>query len=275
MDPNSARERNASAQVSVRILSVVFVFSVGSLVLPLLASPIPTGKPAASPDWWFVRDVVVTNTGSTNNPPVWPGDYPAADSYAVLVQGQLKNLATKARDEMESAFPNAIWTHPAGIALTNMVVSWNTNTTMGDNYAVINHGQLKTVATKFYDVIAAMGYSAHMLPPAQWTSGRYPWSAGTGDDDNFAVAVAGQAKHLFSFEFNNLDSDADDLPDWWENQYWPGDLTGTNHGKNDDADGDGVSNYIEFLQGRNPIKGAQAGTAGDVGLEVYSVLEGN
>lgn len=46
-----------------------------------------------------------------------------------------------------------------------------------------------------------------------------------------------------------LDSDGDELPDWWEEIYW-NDLEG---GKTDDPDGDGYSNIHEYAAGTNPI----------------------
>ena len=55
-----------------------------------------------------------------------------------------------------------------------------------------------------------------------------------------------------------VDSDGDDLPDWWEEQYFPGDLTVLN--RNGDYDHDGYSNYQEYLNGTNPtIKDAPGG----------------
>ncbi len=65
------------------------------------------------------------------------------------------------------------------------------------------------------------------------------------------------------------DNDNDGLGDAWEIQ-WFGDLS---QGANDDPDGDGVSNLIEFLHGRNPTKGAVADPGGAVNLVVFTVLE--
>lgn len=46
-----------------------------------------------------------------------------------------------------------------------------------------------------------------------------------------------------------LDSDGDELPDWWEEIYW-NDLEG---GKTDDPDDDGYTNIHEYAAGTNPI----------------------
>ena len=65
------------------------------------------------------------------------------------------------------------------------------------------------------------------------------------------------------------DSDNDGMLDAWEMQYF-GNLS---QGPNTDYDGDGVSNLIEFLQGRNPkVAGTTADTGGITGLTVYTPL---
>jgi len=61
------------------------------------------------------------------------------------------------------------------------------------------------------------------------------------------------------------DSDHDGLPDLWEIQEF-GSLGQT---ATDDFDGDGVDNLTEYLQGRNPTKGAVPDTTGVVNLRVY------
>jgi hypothetical protein len=225
-------------------------------VTGLFASPVPSGKPSAYPAWWFERDVIV-RTNSGNNSPSWPSSYPASDDYAALNQGQLKNLASKAYAELQAKLPASVWSTTEGTALTSMVIGWGSSTT-ADDYAAANQGQLKTVAQKFYDVLVLppAGYVAGLgLPPAGWTSGAYPWTSATTDDDSYAAANLGQAKYLFSF---NLDTDEDGLPDWWE---WEviaadggdaledlGDVSPTG-----DGDGDGLNNLGEYAAGTNAV----------------------
>jgi hypothetical protein len=65
------------------------------------------------------------------------------------------------------------------------------------------------------------------------------------------------------------DMDGDGLPDWWEQQYFGG-LGQTGSG---DYDGDGVSNLVEYLQGRKPNIGAVADTGDQAKLRVYTPLK--
>lgn len=63
-----------------------------------------------------------------------------------------------------------------------------------------------------------------------------------------------------------LDTDGDQMPDGWESAY------GLNPLSNDavaDLDGDGVSNLVEFLRGRNPSTGI---TEGGTGLQLFTIL---
>jgi hypothetical protein len=151
--------------------------------LALLAAPVPSGKPGNYPAWWFSRNVIAQKN-PTNASPSWPANYPAPSDYAVINEGQLKNLATAAYNELVAQAPTNVWTTPQGTNLTAMVTGWS-NT--GNNYLAMNLGQLKTVAKPFYDVLIQIGY----------TSG-YPWT-GVGAND-FAAANIGQTKYAFSFD---------------------------------------------------------------------------
>jgi len=244
-------------------------------------SPVPANKPAAYPAWWFQREVI-KRTDPQNASPAWPGDYSPADDYSVINQGQLKNLAAKADAELLAELPPPVWTLPAGAALQTLVAGWSTSTT-ADNYATVNQGQLKTVAKKFYAVLAAAGYTAGLnLPPNGWTAGTYPWTDATADDDNYAAANTGQAKRLFSFDPASLpDTDQDGIRDIFESASGTDPLlfSSGNNGTSDgwwisygldpfsssiqDTDGDGRSDAKEFLDGTNPL---QADTNPHAGL---------
>ena len=230
MHPRGTSVTGESSFILVRQLLVVSILCFSILGL-LASSPIPTSKPSTYPAWWFTRDVIMrTNTSVTN--PAWPASYPTANDYAVVNEGQLKNFATQAYNELLAQAPTNVWSTTQGTNLAYMVTGWS-NT--GNNYTAINLGQLKTVAKPFYDVLSQIGYSSG-----------YPWT-GTGAND-YAAANIGQVKNVFSFDVG-YDSDANGLPDWWE-MYYFGSLG--NSASAQSAAEDGYSNLQEYQMGRNP-----------------------
>ena len=221
------------------------------LFLAAIAAPVPAGKPASYPAWWFEREVIKrTDTNVTS--PLWPTNYLVADDYAGLNSGQLKTLASCAFDELQEKLPYVVWqgyTNAPGVKLSSLVTAWSTNLVSGDNYAGVNQGQLKAVAKYFYDVLGEAGYVVgHGLPPSGWTNGAYPWTASTNAPDAYAGANIGQAKYLFSFDVTVFSSDGDSLPDYWENEEF-GNLDSDGDG---DFDSDGLTNIEEFQQGTDP-----------------------
>ena len=165
-----------------------FTLALLAAVSPIfsLAGPVPSGKPATYPDWWFERDVI-PRLDPQNETPVWPTDYPAADDYATVNQGQVKHVAKQAYEEFVAAMPGgagtvleAIWAEPAAST---------------DDYAATNIGQLKAVAKPFYD---------RLIEKEVVT--QYPWGAGT---DDYALANIGQLKHLFRFTATSIDEQED------------------------------------------------------------------
>jgi hypothetical protein len=207
------------------------------VVLLTLATAAQTAPP---PGWWTQRGVVQTNT--------------VPDDFAVLNQGQLKTMARGGYDALKQVLPPHVWTNAPGSALTSLIQSWyaDTNLTVvatgGDDFATVNLGQLKQVASKFYDVLRDVGYlGGSGLPPAQWNGSAYPWTDLVADDDNFAAANLGQAKLLFSFD-PLVSTDSDALPDLWE-LAWFGSLAPT---ETDDSDGDNQNNLAEWQTGTPP-----------------------
>lgn len=149
---------------------------------------------AAAPAWWSTQ-------GVRNSQKV-------ADDYAVLNQGQLKNLIRAAVVEMNVELPGG-----AGTELNTLLETWRTQKGNADDYAAASVGQLKALAKKVYQRLEA----AHVSASA-------PWSAAISDDDDHAAANIGQAKRVFSFAMPDslmmaaLDSDEDgfsDLDEFW------------------------------------------------------------
>jgi len=249
-----------------------------SSVIGLFAVPVPENKPPTYPAWWFEREVI-KRTNPSNENPIWPTlespstDYLPSDDFAVLNQGQLKNLATKAYAELKDKLPGQPWAtvDTPAYKLEQLVLGWylsypNTPQTIGtDPFAVANQGQLKNVAVHFYDVLAAVGYvGGRGLPPDTsgfpWSSGStYPWTVSVTDDDSYATANLGQAKRLFSFDLASFDSEPDGMPDYWEQQIIQADNNDaiTNVADvlpGDDFDGDGLNNLQEYLNHTNPTQ---------------------
>jgi RHS repeat-associated protein len=148
-----------------------------------LAGPVPTGKPAHYPDWWFERDVIARLPAhATNSTPVWPDHYPLADDYAAVNKGQLKHIAKQAYEELVAKLPSG-----AGPVLD---AAWLSPLVGTDDYNAINLGQLKTVAAPFYDRLIAEGLA-----------NSYPWQGG-GTADDYALANLGQLKFTFSLKLD-------------------------------------------------------------------------
>jgi hypothetical protein len=81
--------------------------------------------------------------------------------------------------------------------------------------------------------------------------------------------VNGVSSNGLTFTVGPADSDSDGLPDVWELQYF-GNLT---QGPNGDPDGDGVSNLLEYLQGRDPTKGTIPDPKGSVNLKLHTPVD--
>jgi hypothetical protein len=220
-----------------------------------LAGPVPTGKPAHYPDWWFERDVIARLPAHANNSnPVWPDHYPAADDYAAVNIGQLKFFATAAAAELRATLP------APGVSsyISDQLRNWQTiySEVVRDDYAALNQGQLKQITAHFYDRLRAFGYVE--APIYYWSP--YPWTSGLGlsyDEDDHAIVNLGQLKHVFSFRPDLLglspgplaDLDGDGLPDAWETTHW-GNLNQTALA---DPDGDGINNLLAYQLGLNPV----------------------
>ncbi len=180
------------------------------------------------PQWWVDREIVDTNL--------------VANDYAPVIQGQAKHAAMQAYLEFDERLGGA------DASISNMIAGFSAT----NNYLPLNIGQLKNMATPFYDQLAGRSLTAAW--PVGMTIGPYPWSRLSSATNDFAIANIGQLKYIFSFDpYLVLDSDGDGLPDWWESE------NGLDPAANDDANGaagdpdnDGLANIDEFAEQTDP-----------------------
>lgn len=178
-----------SIRAHVRLRTIAII-----LIAGILAA---VAVPPAPPGWWAGRHATNTNE---------------KDDYAPLNQGQLKNLAMAAFDEMEEKLAG---TGGAGGDFTKLIKRWHVLdgnpptpdnplstfrldaaghripqvTPKTDDYSAVNVGQLKAVAMLVYDRFEDAGF----------VNG-YPWDNSAFAPDDYAVANIGQAKNLFAFD---------------------------------------------------------------------------
>jgi hypothetical protein len=251
-------------------------------LLTLLFLPFLLG--ASYPAWWSDRGVVQSGA-STND-------------YAAVNQGQVKHLATQARAELEAKLP--------GGAGTNITALINSFSAANANYAPVTVGQLKNLAKPFYDRLIATGYATNYpwssltsddndlavanIGQAKFLFSFHLTSSDTDADglsDSWEQQYFGNLNQTSNGDFDsdgltNLqelnagtdptksDSENDGMPDGFESAY------GLDPKVNDgslDKDNDGVENLTEYLQGRNPLKGAISDSTGAVDLNLFTPLE--
>jgi len=171
---------------------------------------------AQGPAWWYYRGLIDVSQ--------------SANDYAPLQQGQLKWMAQCACAEMESLIG-------AGTNVADMVSAFSST----NEDCLVNVGQLKYVAGKFYDRLYELDLTNTF--PANMPS-HYPWGNSSVTNDA-CIAKIGQAKYVFSFD-SSRDTDGDFLSDWWEKTH------GTDP-NNPDSDGDGYNDGIEMRWGSDPL----------------------
>lgn len=189
------------------MLKNIIIFIIGLCIAPWVS-------PAADyPPWWHDRGVIDTNA--------------VPNDYAPVTAGQLKWMATQARDELEYISGWYVeadmywWFFSPNI---NQLIESLSNS---NNYSVINLGQLKATAKPFYDYLNIV----HTNVP--------PWTENTTDDNNFAVANIGQLKSAFNFDLSK-DQDGDWLPDFLETNILFSDPNDV------DSDHDGIADTYEY-----------------------------
>ena len=162
-----------------------------------------------------------------------------------------------------------------------------------DDYAGVNQGQLRNIAKKTYDQLAAnllggagatldalwaapaassddyravnIGQVKNIVKPfydrmiALGYGAQYPWLSSPNPPDDYALANAGQVKKLFAGLAVDANNNA--APDYWEYK----NLGKLSSDLSLDTDADGVSDYQEFLLKLYPTLAAQVVTPTTVG----------
>jgi hypothetical protein len=210
------------------------------LLLAIVAPPLAY---AQEPAWWAQRSVFSTNA---------TGNRLAAFDYAVVNQGQLKNIVAAAIAEMNAGLPGG-----AGPALNALLATWSAPDSMGtrQDFAAANIGQVKVLAALVYDRLIAAGFAQ-----------AYPWAGSSSTAADYSLANIGQVKALFSIDLA-ADSDLDGLPDWWEILHF-GNLVQSSTA---DPDSDGFTNRQELYHATNPLN---SDTNGDGISDSVSVANG-
>jgi hypothetical protein len=223
-----------------------------TICLVALLFPVAALIKASGPDWWTDPQTRILEN------PEYPGD--TAANYAPANLGQLKHVALQAQAHLDRNLPES-----AGFSVSEL---WP-EVPPEDNYAPVNVGQLKAVAKPFYDRLIDAGYDTrqHLIDrgyPPDWEFD-YPWDPDVPMEENYAPANVGQLKLVFSFDAGGFDPEDDsgenELPEWWQLEYFG--ETGID--PDDDADGDGQTNFQEYLAGTDPTQPDHP----DVALEVF------
>ncbi len=228
----------------------------------------------AVPEWWIERGVSDANYDHFSSSA-------KEDAYSLLNIGQLKNMALKAKAELDAKIDGG-----AGAQIDLLVSGFTSYADSGnpeENYEAANLGQLKAVAKLFFDRIYESGGSVNLNGIVLYGDTKYPWPpAPVGDaaaleawhDEQFEVANVGQLKYLFSWYVDGggtppplpggSDGDGNGIPDWWETYYF-GSTLGS--GANSDFTGEGKSVLQHYRDGTDPTVNPS------VALTVFTPLE--
>ena len=235
---------------------------------------------ASAPEWWVERGVSEPGFDHFS-------DAAREDSLSAANAGQLKNIAAKARDELNEKLSGA---GGAGAEIEEMVASFKTygqSEDPGENFEVVNVGQLKFVAKPFFDRLYAAGQSrpdcVSLNGIVLYENTKYPWPPKPADEspdlaawqeEQFEAATVGQLKYLFSWSVSGshssgslpggTDGNGNGIPDWWEHYYFGGLIGGAAGG---DFSGDGQTVLQHYQNGTAPSRNASAK------LSVFTPLE--
>ncbi len=214
------------------------------------AGALPQGWPGHYPAWWYNAEdpsASVVNISQLNEP----------RNGAPVNQGQLWHITSVAIAELDKKLGPI---GGVGFSIQDLKEPGRPS----NYYALVNVGQLKFVASKFFNRFNFIGFGPgsdgwpaglHLVDPAPGVTDnapQYPWLHNQ-TLVNLGAANVGQVKHLFSWDLSDfnvylVDGDGDGLPDYWEYLYFGG----LHYGATQDVDGDGLSNLTEYQMGLIP-----------------------
>lgn len=229
-----------------------FKLSVTLLILtPSLASA------ANPPVWWTTRGIVNASSPSNLSPAtIGQAKWMAYQAISELDGKIGAQTLDRLRNEVEAVAPLVFPQNPAEFE---------------NQRKVLAVGQLKAISAPFYQILS--GLSPMWVESQLVDNGTrdpndgasyYPWSTASSDDENLAIAVVGQLKSVFALRFE-ADIDENQLPDFWEYQFFGG----LGNGGSVDLDGDGISNLAESSNGTNPLSKDSDGDGYDDNLDYF------
>jgi hypothetical protein len=176
------------------------------------------------PSWWSSRNVFESGT--------------SADDFVAVNQGQLKNFARAAFEELQAKAPGG-----AGEDLIQMMNSWDQSWRPTDDFVVVTVGQVKDIVERFVSRLDEIRQA--MVP--NWGATATPWPVGVRTSGDLDVANAGQVKQAFqglegTGHANALQSGlTGDLNQYRMGMSWLA-----------DTDEDNYSDLTELIEGSDP-----------------------
>ena len=172
------------------------------------------------------------------------GDIPAAGSTntATFAIGQPSTLTWLW--SLEYALTN-LYRHAGTGQIFDQVVTW--------------HPQGASAATETAPGLLMVGSAPYAF--CGWTVNGIRWPDTVSVAPNPAVGIVMDAPRLVQGDYLPFwqDTDNDSMSDWWEIRYF-GSATDSQHLADDDTDGDGWTNFAEFLDNTNPLDPASVPT---------------
>lgn len=227
-------------------MKTILALSRRSVILVVFLA-LSVGTYSAPPDWWSQGSPPVVDPNAEQN------------NHGPANIGQAKWMAKSALQALRTKYPAVANEVEANLVGHGRIISdWNPpfeQATRESNHAPLLTGQLKALSAPFYDILHAhepawlesqlvANQTKDVANPANY----YPWTVSIADDQNHAPTTVGQLKAAFSLRFSEIpDSDSDGIPDSWESAHGMNSQDASD--SQGDLDGDGLTNWEEFLLG--------------------------